>query len=240
MPEDNVRSVIESLLFASEKPLTIEQIKNALGNIDAAQLRSAIEGLMAEYEQANRGMRVMEVAGGFRMITAPGFAPFLRKLFKDRQTERLSKPALETLAIIAYKQPLTKAEIETLRNVNVDGVMKSLVDKCLIRISGRKRVVGRPFVFGTTRQFLEYFGLKSLDELPKMEDFSAMVENKEALNNKDEIEEIPESPAAEGQDTEGVAVVRNISLAQDEASPSSGPGPDLDGGQEQERKEGSQ
>lgn len=194
MPEDNVKSVIESLLFASEKPLTIEQMKNSLGSLEPAQLRAAIEGLVSEYEQANRGMRIVEVAGGFRMITAPGFAPFLKKLFKDRQAERLSKPALETLAIIAYKQPLTKSEIETLRNVNVDGVMKSLTDKNLIRISGRKKVPGRPFVFGTTRQFLEYFGLKSLDELPKMEDFSSMVEDKGAVNQKGEIEEIPEAP----------------------------------------------
>jgi len=97
--------------------------------------------------------------------------PFLKKFYKDRSVDKLSKPALESLAIIAYKQPLTKSEIESLRNVNVDGVMKSLLEKNLIRISGRKKVPGRPFVFGTTRQFLEHFGLKSLEDLPKFEDF---------------------------------------------------------------------
>ncbi|MDD5725288.1 MAG: SMC-Scp complex subunit ScpB, partial [Candidatus Omnitrophica bacterium] len=122
-----------------------------------------------------------------RMITNSTFAPFLKKLFKNRYSEKLSRPALESLAIIAYKQPLTKAEIESLRNVNVDGVIKSLVDKNLIRICGRKKIPGRPFVFGTTREFLEHFGLNSLAELPKMEDFQVLAEKK---NNENEIEPI--------------------------------------------------
>lgn len=194
MSENNLKSAVEAMLFASEKPLLIEQVKKALGNIDGNEVRKILEELKTEYSQANRGINVVEVAGGFQMITSPSFAPFLKKLFKDRNTERLSKPALETLAIIAYKQPLTRTEIESLRNVNVDGVMKSLVDKTLIRICGRKKVPGRPFVYGTTRQFLEYFGLKSLDELPKMEDFSALAQNAESA----EIEAIEEGQIAEG------------------------------------------
>ena len=174
MPQDNIKSAVEALIFASEKPLTLEQARACLDNLDAVSVRKVIEDLRSEYEQANRGIRIIEVAGGFQMITATAFAPFLKKLFKERHVERLSKPALETLAIIAYKQPLTKLEIESLRNVNVDGVMKSLMDKNLLRICGRKKAPGRPFVFGTTKQFLEYFGLKSLEDLPKMEDFSNM------------------------------------------------------------------
>jgi segregation and condensation protein B len=191
--EDNRKSVVEALLLASEKPLTIEQIRSVLDNSDAGEIRKLIEEMKAEYEQSNRGIRIAEIAGGFQMITAPGFAPFLKKLFKGRHTERLSKPALETLAIIAYKQPLTRAEIELLRNVNVDGVMKSLLDKNLIRICGRKKAAGRPCVYGTTRQFMEHFGLKSLDDLPKMEDFSAMAEKKEL----EDIELEPEKPVEE-------------------------------------------
>lgn len=182
MSEDNVKSVIETLLFASDRPLVIEQIKKVLDNLDASAIRAKLEELKSEYEQSNRGMRVVEIAGGFQMITAPSFGTFLKKLFKERHVERLSKPALETLAIIAYKQPLTKFEIESLRNVNVDGVMKSLLDKNLIRISGRKKAPGRPYVFGTTRQFLEYFGLKSLEELPKMEDFSNLAVKNDLTN----------------------------------------------------------
>ena len=168
---NGVKSVIEALLFASEKPLTIEQVKNVLDNLEGQQIRQLIEELRAEYEQSNRGIRITEIAGGFQMVTQPTLAVFLKKLFKGRHVERLSKPALETLAIIAYKQPVTKLEVESLRNVNVNGVVKSLLDKDLIRIAGRRKAPGRPFVFGTTRQFLEYFGLKSLEELPKIEEF---------------------------------------------------------------------
>jgi segregation and condensation protein B len=174
MPGDNVKSVIEALLFASEKPLTIEQVKKVLDNLEATQIRKVFEELKADYEQSNRGVRISEIAGGFQMITATAFAPFLKKLYKERNVERLSKPALETLAIIAYKQPVTKIEIESLRNVNIDGVIKNLLDKYLVRIAGRKKAPGRPYVFGTTRKFLEYFGLKSLDELPKVEEFLNM------------------------------------------------------------------
>ena len=176
MPQDNASSVIEALLFASDKPLPIEQIRNVLDNLEGTEIRKAIEELKAEYERANRGMRINEVAGGFQMATAANFAPFLKKLYKERRTERLSKPALETLAIIAYKQPVTRLQIESLRNVNVDGVMKNLLDKNLIRIAGRKKAPGSPYVFGTTRQFLEYFGLKSLEGLPKIEEFSKITE----------------------------------------------------------------
>jgi len=196
MSEDNVKSVIEALLFASEKPLTIEQARNVL-DLDSSRIRGVLEELKSEYEKSNRGIRIIEVAGGFQMITAAGFAPFLKKLYKERRSERLSKPALETLAIIAYKQPVTKVEIESLRNVNVDGVIKSLLDKYLIRIAGRKKTPGRPYVFGTTRQFLEYFGLKSLEELPKMEEFSSLAIKREPgeieIQNEETVEEKDES-----------------------------------------------
>ena len=199
--QDNRKSVIEALLLASEKPLSLEQIRFVLDNLDAAETRRLIEELKLEYEDANRGIRIAEIAGGFQMITAASFAPFLKKLFKDRNTEKLSKPALETLAIIVYKQPLTRSEIELLRNVNVDGVIKSLVDKNLIRITGRKKVPGRPCVYGTTRQFLEHFGLKSLDDLPKIEDFSALAEKKDLVD----IELVEEKRAEESDEPQKLA-----------------------------------
>ncbi len=190
--EDNRKSVIEALLLASEKPITLEKISEVLDNLPHQETLELINGLKSEYENGSRGIRIIEIAGGFQMITAPVFAPFLKKLFKDRNTEKLSKPALETLAIIAYKQPLTKGEIELLRNVNVDGVMKNLVDKNLIRICGRKKVPGNPYVYGTTKQFLEHFGLKSLKDLPRIEEFSAMAEKKELLNEAIDGEKIAE------------------------------------------------
>lgn len=197
---DKRKSVIEALLLASEKPLPLEQIRIALDNLDFAETIKLIGELKSEYEQEGRGFRIAEIAGGFQMITAAECAPFLKKLFKGRHTEKLSKPALETLAIIAYKQPLARSEIELLRNVNVDGVMKSLLDKNLIRIAGRKKAPGRPCVYGTTRQFLEHFGLKSMDDLPKMEDFQAMAKNKELvdleLEDEKKAEEINEPQKA--------------------------------------------
>ena len=189
MEENNLKSAVEAIIFASEKPVTLEQIKKVLDNPDYGELRKIIEGLKSEYQEQNRGFRITEIAGGFQMNACTAFAPFLRKLFKNRGADKLSKPALESLAIIAYKQPLTKSEIESLRNVNVDGVMKNLVDKNLIRICGRKKIPGRPFVFGTTREFLEHFGLKSLEDLPKIEDFTALAQE---VEEKNDIEANPE------------------------------------------------
>jgi len=198
---DNRKSAIEALLLASEKPLALEQIRLALDSADSNEVRKLIDEMRAEYEAQERGIRIAEIAGGFQMITAAQYAPFLKKLFKDRHTERLSKPALETLAIIAYKQPLTRNEIELLRNVNVDGVMKSLLDKNLIRISGWKKSPGRPCVYGTTRQFMEHFGLKSLEDLPRIEEFSALAEKKDLV----EIEPEEEEPVEELNESQKIA-----------------------------------
>ena len=187
MEENNLKSAVEALIFASEKPITLEQIKRVLGDLDTASINKIIVELKNDYETQSRGLRVVEIAGGFQMTTCSNFAPFLKKLFKNRYSDKLSKPALESLAIIAYKQPLTKSEIESLRNVNVDGVMKSLADKNLIRICGRKKIPGRPFVYGTTREFLEHFGLKSLQDLPKMEDFTVLAQEKEAQTDIEPI-----------------------------------------------------
>ncbi|MDO9572845.1 MAG: SMC-Scp complex subunit ScpB [Candidatus Omnitrophota bacterium] len=200
MGDNNLKSAVEAIIFASEKPVTLEQIKKVLGNLDAASVRNIIDELRSEYEIQNRGFRITEIAGGFQMNACTVFAPFLKKLFKERSVDKLSKPALESLAIIAYKQPLTKAEIESLRNVNVDGVIKNLGEKNLIRICGRKKVAGRPFVFGTTREFLQHFGLKSLEDLPKIEDFTAMAEKIETKNDIEPISEInPEVENEPGQ-----------------------------------------
>ncbi|MCM8796137.1 MAG: SMC-Scp complex subunit ScpB [Candidatus Omnitrophica bacterium] len=170
--QDSLKSVIEALLFSSDKPLLLEQIKSVLDIPETGEIRRLLEELKTEYENSCRGIRLVEIAGGFQMIAAPDYVAFLKKLHKERRVERLSKAALETLAIVAYKQPLTKLDIESLRGVDVDGVIKGLLEKNLIRIVGRRRAPGKPYLFGTTRQFLEYFGLKSLAELPKIEDFS--------------------------------------------------------------------
>ncbi len=172
--QNQIKSVIEALLFINEKPLSLEQGKEVLEGLDITVIRDLLSQLKSEYEQRNSGVRIVEVAGGYQMITSEDCAAYVKKFYKLRHKERLSGPSLETLAVIAYKQPVTRLEIESIRGVNVDGVINTLLEKSLIRIAGRKDVMGRPFVYGTTRQFLEYFGLKSLEDLPKMEDFSSL------------------------------------------------------------------
>jgi segregation and condensation protein B len=187
MAQDTVKAIIEALLFSSDKPILIEQIKNVFSDLEPTRVRKILEELKSEYENNGRGLRISEVAGGFQMITAANLSSFLKKFYKQKHAQSFSKPALETLAIVAYKQPVTRLEIESIRGVNVDGVVKHLKDLRIIRISGRKKAPGRPFVYSTTREFLEYFGLKSLEELPKMENFSSLLPAQEDKNeNKPE------------------------------------------------------
>jgi segregation and condensation protein B len=170
------KTVLEALLFASEVPLTIEQIRRVFDNtLQPSDIRALVQELAQECEQSCRGVRIVEVAGGYRMATAHECGPFLKKLYKERRADKLSKQALETLAIVAYKQPITRQEIQALRSVNIDGVMKTLNERNLVRITGRKQISGRPFVYGTTRLFLEHFGFNSLEDLPKMEDFQVLM-----------------------------------------------------------------
>jgi len=181
MQENNrLKGVIEALLLVSEKPLLLEQVKEVLEGIDVKTIQSLIQELKVEYENRKSGISIIEIAGGYQMCTSSDYASYLKKFYNIKHKERLSTPSLETLAIIAYKQPLTRLEIEVIRGVNVDGVIRTLLEKGLIRITGRKDALGRPFVYGTTRQFLDYFGLKSLDELPKVEEFSKLATETEA------------------------------------------------------------
>jgi len=171
MSNSNIKSIIEAILFSSEKPVLIEQIKEVIEDASYQQIRQVLMELNQEYLQNQRGIRIVEVAGGFQMVTSEEMYPFLRKFFKKKK-QSLSRATLETLAIIAYKQPITKMEIESLRKVKVDGLINNLKEMGLIKTVGRKKSPGRPYLYGTTREFLEFFGLKSLEELPKVENSS--------------------------------------------------------------------
>lgn len=199
--QDNITAVVEALLFAAEQPVNIAQLQSLIPGSDTGMLKDAVKRLKQEYETNGRGMRVDEVAGGYRMTTASGLSGFVRRLYRQRRSDKLSRPAMETLAIIAYKQPVTRQEIQSLRSVNIDGVMKSLLERNLIRITGKKDAPGRPFVFGTTRQFLEYFGLNSIDDMPKLDSIevgaaalAGMQQSVEEQEKKEEGNE-PEQPA---------------------------------------------
>lgn len=172
MDKIEARRIIEALLFASEKPITIEQIKDVLEEIDSRDIRALLMELKLEYENLGKSFKIYEVAGGFQMATEPAYAEYLKKFYKVKYKDRLSRPALETLAIVAYRQPITRADIEDIRGVNVDGVIKTLLDRSLIRIVGRKDAPGRPIIYGTTKEFLDRFGLNSLSELPRLSEFT--------------------------------------------------------------------
>ena len=155
-------------MFVNEKPIPAEEFSRVLGK-EKKEVLQALEQLSLEYQSRRSGICVVKVAGGYQMCSSPTNAEWVKKFYKHKFKQKLSNAALETLAIIAYKQPVTKLEIESIRGVNADGVVKNLLNIGVIKIVGRKKVVGRPLMYGTTRQFLEYFGLNSLDELPKID-----------------------------------------------------------------------
>lgn len=161
--------VVEALLFASDTPVEAERIQEVLDLGSEAEARALFEDLKARYEVEERGLQIVEVGGGFRMVTRPEVAPWLVRLAKSRTRSRLSRSALETLAIVAYRQPVSRPEIDVVRGVNSDAVLESLLDRRLIRIAGRKDAPGRPFLYETTREFLVAFGLRDLSELPQVE-----------------------------------------------------------------------
>lgn len=170
MDREEAKKIIEVLLFVSDKPVSINTLKEVLKEIDTTDIRVIIEELNKEYLSTNRSFSVKEIAGGFQMLTDPLYSKWISALYK-RPPDRLTGPGLETLAIIAYKQPITKSEIEAIRGVNVDGVLGTLEERGLIRSRGRLESPGRPIIYGTTTEFLERFGLKSLEELPKLKEF---------------------------------------------------------------------
>ena len=182
MEREEVKSIIESLLFVADGPLTLQRIQEVIEGSNREEIRSAVTELQEELEHDRRGVRVVEVAGGYQMRTAKSNADSVKKFLGGRPA-RMSRATLETLAIVAYRQPITKAEIEAIRGVDVDGVISTLLERDLIRAMARKDVPGRPFLYGTTQKFLELFNLKDLTHLPTLK----------------EMEEItlPEPPAEE-------------------------------------------
>jgi segregation and condensation protein B len=161
-------AALEALLFASDAPLELARITEVL-ELPAEEARAALAELTAACEAPGRGLAVVEVAGGYRLVTRPELAPVLVRLQRLRLKSRLSRAAVETLAIIAYRQPISRPEIEQLRGVNADAVVTALLERRLIRMVGRKAGPGRPILYGTTREFLEHFGLRDLGELPPFE-----------------------------------------------------------------------
>ena len=169
MEREEIKSIIESLLFVADGPLTIQRLGEVLEAVEREDLRSTLDELQAELENSRRGVRLVEVAGGYQLRTAKVNADWVKKFLGGRPA-RMGRATLETLAIIAYRQPITRAEIESIRGVDVDGVINTLLDRSLIRAVARKDVPGRPFLYGTTPEFLQLFNLKDLTHLPTLKE----------------------------------------------------------------------
>jgi segregation and condensation protein B len=183
----NVSQIVEAVLFASDAPLTASEIARADESLDEDQVEEALQALRAEYDDAGRAFELVALAEGHQIITRPEYAPYLERFDNVPRPSRLSGPALETLAIIAYRQPIGRLEIEYVRGVGVSGVIRTLQERHLIDVVGRAEGLGRPLLYGTTRHFLEHFGFRSLEELPRPEELPIVLRERIPLGPEDEL-----------------------------------------------------
>jgi segregation and condensation protein B len=189
---ENIQAIIEALVLVSDAPLALEKICAVLNEVEKVQVKDAIDNLIAKYEERQSGICLQEVAGGYQFRTRAELSTWVKKL-KVSKPASLSPASLETLAIVAYRQPIVKAEIESIRGVDVSAPLKGLLDKKLVRIVGRKDVPGKPIIYGTTRKFLEVFNLKDLSELPTLRELKELNQSPEIAENvtlQESIEDI--------------------------------------------------
>ncbi len=206
---------IEALLFAADGPLTVARLKKLLVGAETSDIKDAVAELEAEYAQAGHAFTVVEFGGGWQIATRPEFSPSVEKMLKSRRFTRLSKAGLEVLAIIAYRQPITRLEIDEIRGVNSSGAISTLTERNLITVVGRSQTVGNPLLYGTTREFLNHLGLKGLGQLPALPELEDVVGDREQLRDfasrigreisAQELEEYFEAPIAEEVQENGTA-----------------------------------
>ncbi len=176
-----LKGILEAVLFVSPEPIPIARLMALLGSISKMEVEWALAGLQRDFEQEGRGLQLVHIAGGYRLVTKQEYAPWIKRLEKAKAAPKLSRSALESLAIIAYKQPVVRGEIEEIRGVETSGVLRTLLERKLVRIVGRKEVPGRPIMYGTTKFFLEHFGLRDLSELPPLREFKELGESEQAV-----------------------------------------------------------
>jgi segregation and condensation protein B len=219
----NAHQIVEAVLFASDAPLTADEIARADEMLDEDQVEDALQFLRAEYDDAGRSFELVEVAEGYQILTRPEYAPYLERFDNVPRPSRLSGPALETLAIIAYRQPIGRVEVEYIRGVGASGVIRSLQDRRLIEVVGRAEGLGRPLLYGTTSFFLEHFGFRSLEDLPRPDELPVVLRDRIPLGPEDGEGEAPqgeeEGPQAEPEAGEaaGEGVVAMVAEASAEA-----------------------
>lgn len=173
LQSDDLKQIVETLLFITDRPVKPSRLADVIENTDARHVREIILALKDEYSARGSAVQIVEIGGGFQMCTKPEYGRWVRRLYNEKMTTRLSNAALETLAIIAYKQPITRAEMEAIRGVDVAGPLEKLLDRGLVRVVGKKDTIGRPMVYGTTDEFLRTFGLNKISELPDLQVFAA-------------------------------------------------------------------
>lgn len=193
---ENIKAVIEALIFASDTPLALEKVCMILSEAEKQEIKEALDNLILEYNERQGGIYLQEVAGGFQFRTRPELSPWIKKL-KITKPHSLSPQAMETLAIVAYKQPIVKSEIESIRGVDVGAPLKGLLDKKLIRIVGRKDVPGKPIIYGTTKKFLEVFNLKNLMDLPNLRELKELNQQQELLGQENVGQNVAEQEIGE-------------------------------------------
>lgn len=188
---EKLSRIIEAFLFTSDKPLSLTRLGQLLPESKPHEVKQALDELATHFR--DHSLRIVEVGGGFQMVTGPDYHQYIQKLFASRSRPRLSQAALETLSVVTYKQPVSRIEIEAIRGVNSDGVLGTLLERNLIEIRGRAETVGRPLLYGTTSDFLQYFGLNDPSDLPKLEEIEAMLDNKEDDGREESTDRIEES-----------------------------------------------
>jgi len=214
---DDIKNIIESLLFVAQEPLTIDRLQKIIIGVQSQELRGALGELAADYETRQGGFYLNHVAGGYQIRTRPEYKEWIKRMLQPKPL-RLSKPALETLAIIAYKQPVIRSDVEHIRGVDCGGVLRVLLERKFIRVLGRKEIPGRPLIYATTKRFLEVFDLKNLKDLPtpkEIEEFgSALAEEMDETERKEEAAEISsedtEETAASPLPVESEAPAENL------------------------------
>ncbi len=193
-----IRAILEAVLFVSAEPLTVDRCVAVLGQVSKADVRRALGRMEQDYRERAGALQLVQVAGGYRLVTRPEYAPWIRRLEKAKSQAKLSRSAIESLAIIAYRQPVVRGELEKIRGVETSGVIRTLLERKLVRIVGRKDEPGRPIMYGTTKQFLEHFGLKDLAELPPLREFKELGEGDQASLLEDTVMGPAEPETAEG------------------------------------------
>jgi len=176
-----IKQVVEALIFASDTPLSADAIKKTVEQATVSEVRDTVDQLNLEYKQANHAFQIIERGGGFQMVTRDAYSQWVKKLFQGKRKARLSQAALESLSVIAFRQPISKPEVAHIRGVNCDGVIQTLLERKLITISGRGDGPGRPLQYRTTREFLKYFGVNSLEDLPKPREIEELLKENENI-----------------------------------------------------------